>query len=132
MIVAFTGQFVDRLLYQYSYEPNLKGFLNWTMSAYDVQDFRYQNMTVTTCYYPHMRFPSGHEREYELREDYWYVLAVRWGTVLAFIHVVFLLAAIIAYAIPDMPFFVKENIKYREKLNRQYKRQAISGGKELR
>lgn len=66
-----------------------------------------------------MRFPSEHKRKYELTDEYWYVLACRWATIITFEHVVFLSAAIMAYAIPDIPFFVKENIKYREKLKKQ-------------
>ena len=62
-IIAFTSEFIPKLVYRYSYSPsdNLDGYVDWTLSYFNVSDFEDSSKpsdnkselfgTVTICRY---------------------------------------------------------------------------------
>lgn len=91
-IIAFTSEFIPRLVYRTSISPNgsLDGYLNHTLAYFNTKDFpsdklpRLDNGTVHTCRYPDYREPPWSSNPYERTTFYWYVLAARLAFVVIF------------------------------------------------
>ncbi|KAI5095678.1 anoctamin-7 [Silurus meridionalis] len=73
-LIAFTSDFLPRLLYQYKYDSDLNGYVNFTL-AYAPHSYN----NSTKCRYKAFRDENG---KYTL--VYWELLAVRLGFIIAF------------------------------------------------
>ncbi|KAL1516165.1 hypothetical protein ABEB36_000084 [Hypothenemus hampei] len=97
--------------------------------VFDMHDFKVidesiHNTTIDIiryCYYKGKRYPPDHPLRYKRRQDYWYYLAIKFAVVVIFEHVLILLKGIIAYAIPDVPSSVKQQVMHQEKTKKRIK-----------
>lgn len=109
-LIAFTSEFLPRLLFQYQYEWSLRGFTNFTLSyaPANVSGLREE------CRYRDYREING---DYTI--FYWHLLAVRLGFVIAFEHVVFGISRLIDIMVPDIPEALELKIKREHYLAKQ-------------
>ncbi|KAJ3641473.1 hypothetical protein Zmor_027980 [Zophobas morio] len=115
-VIAFTSEFVQREIYRHSVKYNLEGYITTLLSVYNVSEFPFTyeaRRNVSVCYYPGKRYPPDHPLRYQLTDDHWYTVTVKFLAVVLFEHIVMLITGIIAYVIPDIPFSVKEHINFQ-------------------
>ncbi|KAJ8257710.1 hypothetical protein GJAV_G00188860 [Gymnothorax javanicus] len=117
-LIAFTSDFLPRLLYQYKFHQDLTGYVNFTL-AYSPPDYNHANHTV--CRYKAFRDNDG---SYTL--FYWELLAVRLGFIIAFEHVVFFVLRAIDWMVPDVP----ESLEIKIKRERYLAKQALADNQE--
>lgn len=126
-IIAFTSDFVPRLVYKYyeSADGTLAGYLNSTMSVFDVIDFeantapeRTQYPGTKQCYYADLRnAPSMNIIEgdgsiaYERNQRYYMVLAGRLMFVLIYENVVAAIMMLLLWCVPKHGAELVEQIK---------------------
>ncbi|OCT56954.1 hypothetical protein XELAEV_18004192mg [Xenopus laevis] len=118
-LIAFTSDFLPRLLYQYEYDSNLDGYLNFTLSY---SPHPYVSANHTMCRYKAFRDEDGNYTLF-----YWKLLAVRLGFIIAFEHVVFFSLRCIDWMVPDIPGSVEIKVK-RE---RYLAKQALADNQEV-
>ncbi|XP_017275119.1 anoctamin-1a isoform X2 [Kryptolebias marmoratus] len=125
-VIAFTSDFIPRLVYQYTYSPDgtMHGFINHTLSYFNVSDF--QNGTapvapmhlgykVEICRYKDYREPPWSSTPYELSKEFWAILAVRLAFVIIFQNMVMLMSDFVDWLIPDIPKDISLQI-HKEKI----------------
>ncbi|RNA15794.1 anoctamin-5-like isoform X2, partial [Brachionus plicatilis] len=110
LILAFTSDFIPRLVYKYSYENdpnhnNLKGYVEFTLSL----DKHNSNGIEAECYYKDFRKPYDSESPYEYTSVFYHILAARVIFLVIFEHFVFSMVAVMHW-IPDVPSIVQEKI----------------------
>ncbi|KAF2364625.1 Anoctamin [Trinorchestia longiramus] len=119
-IIAFTSNFIPELVYIHVVSPDntLNGFLNHSLSVFDVNDYPSQYKppydpaeNVTVCRYPDYRNPPDSEREYKYAPIFWHILAARFAFVVVFENVVCVVILLVKWLIPDMPYRLKEQIR---------------------
>ncbi|XP_040571122.1 anoctamin-1 isoform X1 [Lepeophtheirus salmonis] len=118
LIIAFTSDFVPRMLYKlrYSEDQTLKGYLNFTLSKFNPNDFSTTSMPQTSltpeyCFYHGYRYPPGHEKEYEVTQVFWHVMAARLCTVVVYQNFVNMSVMAIRWIIPNFNTGLKEKIR---------------------
>uniref|UniRef100_A0A2K6L039 Anoctamin n=1 Tax=Rhinopithecus bieti TaxID=61621 RepID=A0A2K6L039_RHIBE len=142
MIIAFTSEFIPRVVYKYRYSPCLKeanstvdclkGYVNHSLSVFHTKDFQDPDRiegseNVTLCRYRDYRNPP----DYNFSEQFWFLLAIRLAFVILFEHVALCIKLIAAWFVPDVPQSVKNKVlevKYqrlREKM--WHGRQRLGG-----
>ncbi|XP_060931935.1 anoctamin-5 [Limanda limanda] len=135
-IVAFTSDMIPRLVYMYAYHPdgemNMKGYINNSLSTYDISAFplanspeegenpAWFNSSITTCRYRDFRYPSGHEKEYHHTMQFWHILAAKLAFIIIMEHVVFMVKFFVAWMIPDVPSDVRARVKRERYLVQEY------------
>ncbi|XP_062868559.1 anoctamin-1a [Trichomycterus rosablanca] len=113
-VIAFTSDFIPRLVYKYVYSADgtLHGFVNHTLSLFNVSDFQpdkspLQPMNlgykVDICRYKDYRDSPWSDAPYELSKEFWNVLAARLAFVIVFQNVVMLMSDFVDWLIPDIP-----------------------------
>lgn len=136
-IIAFSSNFIPRLVYSIVVNPehNDIGFLNHTLAYFHTSDF--QNGTapynsslpdLEICRYNEYRNPPWHENKYKRPLIYWHILAARLAFIVVFQNVVSLVQMIVAWAIPDVPRKLRDQIKREDHLIREH---IISQEKEI-
>ncbi|XP_042334842.1 anoctamin-7-like isoform X2 [Sceloporus undulatus] len=110
-LIAFTSDFLPRLLYQYEYDSQLRGYVNFTL-AYSPPSYVDGNHTL--CRYKAFRDAQG---SYTL--FYWKLLAIRLGFIIAFEHVVFSCLRLIDWLVPDVPASLEVKVKRERYLAKQ-------------
>ncbi|XP_067035290.1 anoctamin-5-like isoform X1 [Acropora muricata] len=153
-VIAFVSEFVPRLYYTLGLEnDSLEGFVNSTLSCFVVNEFPanerpsgtgkdvlWEHFNNNSCGFgqPTCRFRGYYERpfitidgqtldnprKYEFSTAYWHILASKLFFVLAFLHIVYGLTAIIAWIIPDVPKEVSNQVKRENFLAREALRSA--------
>ncbi|XP_054856935.1 anoctamin-7-like [Eublepharis macularius] len=118
-LIAFTSDFLPRLLYQHEYDSHLHGYVNFTL-AYSPPDYVDSNHTM--CRYKAFRDASG---SYTL--FYWKLLAIRLGFIIAFEHVVFFCLRLIDWLVPDVP----ESLEVKIKRERYLAKQALADNQAM-
>ncbi|XP_078095881.1 anoctamin-7 [Mustelus asterias] len=118
-LIAFTSEFLPRLLYQYEHNANLDGYVNFTL-AYAPHSYIESNRTM--CRYKAFRDPDGH-----LTLFYWKLLAIRLGFIIAFEHVVFLILRLIVWLVPDIP----ESLEVKMKREHYLAKQALADNQDV-
>ncbi|KAK2832346.1 hypothetical protein Q7C36_015808 [Tachysurus vachellii] len=119
-VIAFTSDFIPRLVYQYMYSANgtMHGFIDHTLSYFNVSDFQKgtapNGPTLIVCRYKDYREPPWSSQPYQFSKQYWSILAARLGFVILFQNLVMFLGLLVAWVIPDVPKNISEQIK-REK-----------------
>ncbi|XP_013888130.1 anoctamin-5 isoform X2 [Austrofundulus limnaeus] len=129
-IMAFTSDMIPRLVYLYAYSKknNMEGYINNSLSVYNISQIPLQNMpeddwydnTTTTCRYRDYRYPPGHEREYTHTMQFWHILAAKMAFIIIMEHVVFVVKFFVAWLIPDVPSEVKARIRRERFLIQEY------------
>ncbi|XP_052821331.1 anoctamin-7-like isoform X2 [Mya arenaria] len=110
-LIAFTSEFLPRLLYRYQYNWNLEGYTNFTLATAP-------NGTLTqTCRYKAFRDDEGSYTMF-----FWHLLAVRLAFVIIFEHVVFGVCRLIDIMVPDVP----ESLSLKIKRERYLAKQALT------
>lgn len=90
LIIAFTSEFIPRLIYQYSSpDHTLNGYVNHSLSYFNTSDFGSEAPEIPSdhikvCRYPDYRSPPGTRHQYDKSYYFWIVLAARLGFVLVF------------------------------------------------
>nr|XP_019611238.1 PREDICTED: anoctamin-1 isoform X4 [Rhinolophus sinicus] len=120
-VISFTSDFIPRLvyLYMYSKDGTMHGFVNHTLSSFDVSDF--QNGTapndpldlgykVQICRYKDYREPPWSEHKYDISKDFWAVLAARLAFVIVFQNLVMFMSDFVDWIIPDIPKDISQQI----------------------
>ncbi|XP_035252507.1 anoctamin-5-like [Anguilla anguilla] len=136
-IVAFTSDMIPRLVYFYAYhpssEPSMEGYINNSLSVYNISHFPVRNQpeegespawfnssTMTTCRYRDYRYPPDHEWQYSHTTRFWHILAAKLAFIIIMEHVVFVVKFFVAWMIPDVPSDVKARIKRERYLIQEY------------
>jgi len=110
-LISFTSEFLPRLLYQYKYNWDLTGYVDFTL-AYS------PNGTLTEeCRYKDYRDHDG-----ELTPFYWQLLCIRLTFVIIFEHIVFGICRLIDILVPDVP----ESLDVKIKRERYLAKQALA------
>ncbi|XP_073762479.1 anoctamin-1a isoform X3 [Danio rerio] len=113
-VISFTSDFIPRLVYQYMYSPDgtLHGFVNHTLSYFNVTHFQpgteplepmHLGYQVDTCRYKDYRDPPWSDTPYEFSREFWAILAARFAFVILFQNVVMLMSDFVDWLIPDIP-----------------------------
>lgn len=92
LIIAFTSEFIPRLVYQYYLSPDnsLHGYVDQSLSVFNTSHFAQANaprspaISYSECRYPDYRSAPGTKHEYEKTYLFWIILAARLGFVLLF------------------------------------------------
>ncbi|KAM8938949.1 anoctamin-1 isoform 1-T1 [Pelodytes ibericus] len=125
-VISFTSDFIPRLvyLYMYSADGTMHGFVNHTLSYFNVSDFKpgtapamEQDLghSVVMCRYKDYREPPWSEHKYDISKDFWAVLAARLAFVIVFQNLVMFMSEFVDWIIPDIPKDISEQI-HREKV----------------
>uniref|UniRef100_A0A8D2NN24 Anoctamin n=1 Tax=Zosterops lateralis melanops TaxID=1220523 RepID=A0A8D2NN24_ZOSLA len=130
MIIAFTSDMIPRLVYYWSFSVppygshsshTMKGYINSTLSVFNISDFKNVSKPLSpwfgnqmTCRYRDLRYPPGHQHQYEHNIYYWHVIAAKLAFIIVMEHVIYFVKFIISYAIPDVSQKTKSKVK-REK-----------------
>ncbi|CAH2325854.1 anoctamin-1 isoform X1 [Pelobates cultripes] len=125
-VISFTSDFIPRLvyLYMYSADGTMHGFVNNTLSYFNVSDFKPgtgPNMDhdlgypVEVCRYKDYREPPWSENKYDITKEFWAVLAARLAFVIVFQNLVMFMSEFVDWIIPDIPKDISEQI-HREKV----------------
>ncbi|KAB0365095.1 hypothetical protein FD754_009251 [Muntiacus muntjak] len=125
-VISFTSDFIPRLVYLYMYSETgtMHGFVNHTLSSFNVSDF--QNGTapsdpldlgyeVQICRYKDYREPPWSEHKYDISKDFWAVLAARLAFVIVFQNLVMFMSDFVDWVIPDIPKDISQQI-HKEKV----------------
>ncbi|KAL2309489.1 hypothetical protein Nmel_005690 [Mimus melanotis] len=132
MIIAFTSDMIPRLVYYWSFSVppygshsshTMKGYINSTLSVFNISDFKnaskpfspwFRNQTTCRQVYRDLRYPPGHQHQYEHNIYYWHVIAAKLAFIIVMEHVIYFVKFIISYIIPDISQKTKSKVK-REK-----------------
>ncbi|XP_050303777.1 anoctamin-3-like [Anthonomus grandis grandis] len=133
LVIAFTSNFMDNAIFTILHGSLSPGLLNMTLSVYDMKDFHLTRSStegdIKQCYYQGKRYPPDHPKRYQRRDHYWRDLAIKFACVVIFEHIVVIVKGVVAYAIPDVPFSVRQQVMHDEQqkkkarirdLNQQY------------
>uniref|UniRef100_A0A670HZ19 Anoctamin n=1 Tax=Podarcis muralis TaxID=64176 RepID=A0A670HZ19_PODMU len=120
-VISVTSDFIPRLVYQYAYSHNgtMHGFINHTLSYFNVSDFKAGTQPeassfeedVSLCRFKDYREPPWSENQYEFSKQYWTVLSARLAFVIIFQNLVMFLSVLVDWMIPDIPKDISEQIK---------------------
>ncbi|XP_055585585.1 anoctamin-1 [Uranotaenia lowii] len=128
-IIAFSSNFIPRLMYIYVVNPEHtdRGFVNHTLAYFNVSDFekgvapresKFEN--VTECRYQEYRNPYWHDRPYKRPLIYWHIFAIRLAFVVIYQNVVSFVQIVVAWAIPDTPGALRDQIKREQYLMNEF------------
>lgn len=119
-IIAFTSEFIPKLVYMYGYSPDqtLSGYTNFSLSEFKVQYFAPQSVpddpkieifgNITQCRYRgYFADDPSSPGEYKYTMAFWHILAAKLAFVVIFENLVVFCTWLVMYLVPDMPFKVK-------------------------
>ncbi|RZC38654.1 Anoctamin domain containing protein, partial [Asbolus verrucosus] len=131
-MLAFTSNFVAREIYKFQHDNSLVGYIESTLSLYDMKDAHsttiatYNNSTL--CYYKSLSYPPDHPEKYKLRPQYWYEVGMRLLCVIVFEHLIWVSNGMLSYFIPDVPQQVKQKLHHEQILERDLKLKVLNDG----
>ncbi|XP_023687155.1 anoctamin-7 isoform X1 [Paramormyrops kingsleyae] len=126
-LIAFTSDFLPRLLYKYKFDNNLMGYVNFTLAYSPLNNSSSNHISsdnlfnATICRYKAFRDNNGSYTFF-----YWELLAIRLGFIIAFEHVVFFILRAIDWMVPDVP----ESLELQVKRERYLAKQALADNQE--
>ncbi|XP_064214000.1 anoctamin-3 isoform X2 [Tribolium castaneum] len=96
-VLAFTSDFVARIVYRFAKNETLVGYIKGTMSLYDMADYGRtlqaksltSNRSSRMCYYKALRYPPDHPKEYQPSDYFYYEAGMRLLCVIVFEFIVF-------------------------------------------
>ncbi|XP_012879051.1 PREDICTED: anoctamin-2 [Dipodomys ordii] len=125
-VIAVTSDFIPRLVYQYSYSHNgtLHGFVNHTLSFFNVSQLKEGtqpensqfDQEVQFCRFKDYREPPWAPNPYDFSKQYWSVLSARLAFVIIFQNLVMFLSVLVDWVIPDVPTDISDQIKKEKSL----------------
>ncbi|XP_036108770.1 anoctamin-2 [Molossus molossus] len=125
-VIAITSDFIPRLVYQYSYSHNgtLHGFVNHTLSFFNVSQLKEGtqpensqfDQEVQFCRFKDYREPPWAPNPYEYSRQYWSILSARLAFVIIFQNLVMFLSVLVDWMIPDIPTDISDQIKKEKSL----------------
>ncbi|XP_043943405.1 anoctamin-2-like [Protopterus annectens] len=116
-VISVTSDFIPRLVYQYNENRTMHGFINHTLSYFNVSEFESgtqpgnNSEKVEFCRYKDYREPPWSQNRYEFTKQYWAILAARLAFVIVFQNLVMFLSEAVDWMIPDIPKDISEQIK---------------------
>ncbi|XP_041782218.1 anoctamin-2-like isoform X2 [Anopheles merus] len=128
-IIAFSSNFIPRLMYMNVVNPigTDEGFVNHTLAYFNVSHFEAnaapENSTfsnITICRYSEYRNPPDDPRPYKRPSIYWQILAIRLTFVVIYQNLVSFVQIVVAWAIPDVPTKLQDQIKREQYLTNEY------------
>ena len=130
VIIAFTSDFIPRTLYYAQNGGNLGGYLNSTVSPFELSKLRsmYFNRTEFDmiessghrfCYYQGKRTSPSSSEPYELDVNYWQEMALKIAFVFVFQNVIGTLTMLLRLFIPDVPSSLRQNIREQQFLTNE-------------
>ncbi|XP_048524158.1 anoctamin-4 isoform X1 [Dendroctonus ponderosae] len=130
LVIAFTSTFMEKVIWEtMAGHSSEYSYLNESLSVFAMNDFEIFDGSIDdklkltkVCYYEGKRYPPNHPLKYKRRKDYWLHLAIKFAAVVIFEHVLVVIKGLVAYAIPDVPFSVRQQIAHQEKM---FKRDRI-------
>ncbi|RXN03050.1 anoctamin-3 isoform X1 [Labeo rohita] len=112
-VIAITSDYIPRFVYAFKYGPCvdkgyrhekcLRGYLNNSLSVFDMGEYKNGSYHPWYCRYRDYRAPPWSPEPYEFTLQFWHVLAARLAFIIVFEHLVFGIKTFIAHMIPDMP-----------------------------
>uniref|UniRef100_A0A8C2CQ99 Anoctamin n=1 Tax=Cyprinus carpio TaxID=7962 RepID=A0A8C2CQ99_CYPCA len=112
-VIAITSDYIPRFVYAFKYGPCvdkgyrhekcLRGYLNNSLSVFDMGELKNGSYHTRYCRYRDYRAPPWSPEPYEFTLQFWHVLAARLAFIIVFEHLVFGIKTFIAHMIPDMP-----------------------------
>lgn len=121
LIIAFTSEFIPRLVYATIYSPDhsLAGYTNFTLSYFDPTDFNERTELPNRpdhpehCRYYDFRYGPWEDADtrYRVNMTHWHILAARLAFVVVFQNVVALSVMFIKWIIPNMSADLRERIR---------------------
>nr|XP_022287592.1 anoctamin-4-like isoform X1 [Crassostrea virginica] len=119
-IIAFTSEFIPKLVYQYGYSPDqtLSGYTQFSLSNFKVQYFARESVpddkkmdifgNVTQCRFRgYFEEDSSNPGQYDFTMAFWHILAAKLAFVVIFENLVVFCTWLVMYLVPDMPYKVK-------------------------
>ncbi|KAI3381824.1 hypothetical protein SNEBB_004040 [Seison nebaliae] len=107
-LIAFTSNFLPKLLYQFEHNGSLAGYIDSTLSTSAT------NTTVLECRYRDYRHLNG-----TYTPTFWKLLALRLVFIIVFEHTVFGITRLIEVLVPDVPKKLEVLIKRERYLAKQ-------------
>lgn len=93
-IIAFTSEFIPRLVYQIHKSPDgsLNGYVDYSLSRFNTSDYALfdplhapnVSTKIEECRYPDYRYAHGESHQYEKTYEFWIIIAARLLFVLIF------------------------------------------------
>ncbi|XP_015836241.1 anoctamin-4 isoform X2 [Tribolium castaneum] len=129
-VIAYTSDFIPRMVYQYKYSPteDLVGYIDSSLSTFNTSDYHAdmggdnnEEPPPSICQYRGYRNGPEDIDKYGLSPQYWHVFAARLAFVVIFEHIVFALTGIMQYVIPDVPSELKTQIQRETLLAKEAK-----------
>lgn len=129
VIIAFTSDLVPRMYYRWKVSPegSLEGFVDFSLSYFDVRDYgenvRHGNTSgllgARYCRYSDHRTPPWVENQYKRTAQYWEILVWKFAFVVIFENLIATLMTLIRWVIPDVPKSIREKIREDNKLTNE-------------
>ncbi|XP_051001065.1 anoctamin-9 [Acomys russatus] len=121
MVIAFTSEFIPRIVYTYHYGPCrkyqnftddcLQGYVNHSLSVFRTKDFQDHGRIVGQENVTHCRYRDyRNEDDYNFSKEFWFILSIRLAFVILFEHVALCIKLIAAWFVPDVPQSVKNKV----------------------
>jgi anoctamin-1 len=115
--VAFSSNFIPRLIHDFSTELNKIDYLEFTLAYFDTKDFEgglKPNATVEydICRYPEFRTGPNHDTPYKRPDYYWKILAARLAFIIIFQNIVAWLQQFIDWLVPGNNFSFNVTLSY--------------------
>lgn len=122
-IIAFTSDFVPRLVYAYYYSPvrgSLDGYINFTLSNFNTSEYEPgkepinpspEFRSVTSCRYQDYRHGPEEQFPYERTTVFWNVMAARLIFVVLFENAVAVVMILVRWLIPDVSAELNDQIR---------------------
>lgn len=121
-IIAFTSDFVPRLVYVLFYSPNktLDGYVEFTLARFNTSEFKpntaptafqMHGQNVTECRYQDYRVGPGEENSYARTAVFWNVMAARLIFVVIFENAVAVVMILVRWLIPDVSGELRDQIR---------------------
>ncbi|KAI4455033.1 ngep-related [Holotrichia oblita] len=129
-VIAYTSDFIPRMVYKYKYSPNdsLVGYIDASLSVFNTSHYHEdmggdtsQNPPPTCQYRGYRNGPEDLLDPYGLSPQYWHVFAARLAFVVIFEHIVFALTGLMQYIIPDVPSELQTQIQRETLLAKEAK-----------
>lgn len=138
-ILAFTSEFIPKLVYRYQYAPDrnsthggtLKGYINNSLASIDLKTLyewepgtEPQNPTANLNYTrDYCRYSSYRDSTYPYNysKEYWNLVAARLAFVIVFQFVVYSITGFIAWIVPDVP----EDLQFKDEREKQVVKEKL-------
>ncbi|XP_065672900.1 anoctamin-3 isoform X2 [Hydra vulgaris] len=122
-VIALTSEFIPRIVYKYKYssDHSLNGYLNWSLSYYNVTNFKEYEKPLQTPLHPICRFAGFHDSKspYDFNKTHWEVWTVRLTFVFIFQFVISGTSRLLAWFIPDRPTSLCLKIRRQQHLAKE-------------